>query len=83
MGLFNRNNRSASEIAHERLKLVLIQDRLSLSSKEFEMLKEDIINVLSKYFGIDTSDIRINLERVNDKNVFEAVVPVISHKKEK
>jgi cell division topological specificity factor len=83
MGLFNRNNRSASEIAQERLKLVLIQDRLSLSSKEFEMLKEDIINVLSKYFGIDTNDIRINLERVNDKNVFEAVVPVISHKKEK
>jgi len=83
MGVFNRNNRSASEIAQERLKLVLIQDRLSLSSKEFEMLKEDIINVLSKYFGIDTSDIKINLERVNDKNVFEAVVPVISHKKEK
>jgi cell division topological specificity factor len=83
MGLFNRNSRSASEIAQERLKLVLIQDRLSLSSKEFEMLKEDIINVLSKYFGIDTNDIRINIERVNDKNVFEAVVPVISHKKEK
>jgi len=83
MGLFNRNNRSASEIAQERLKLVLIQDRLSLSSKEFEMLKEDIINVLSKYFGIDTNDIKINLERVNNKNVFEAVVPVILHKNEK
>jgi cell division topological specificity factor len=82
MNLF-REKRSASQIAEERLRLVLIQDRLSLSSKEFEMLKEDIIKVLSKYFDIEENEIKINLERTKDKNIFEAIVPLISQKKEK
>ncbi|MCI4462647.1 MAG: cell division topological specificity factor MinE [Caldisericum sp.] len=82
MNLF-REKRSASQIAEERLRLVLIQDRLSLSSKEFEMLKEDIIKVLSKYFDIEENEIKINLERTKEKNIFEAIVPLISQKKEK
>jgi cell division topological specificity factor len=82
MNLF-REKRSASQIAEERLRLVLIQDRLSLSSKEFEMLKEDIIRVLSKYFDIEENEIKINLERTKEKNIFEAIVPLISQKKEK
>jgi len=82
MNLF-REKKSASQIAEERLRLVLIQDRLSLSSKEFEMLKEDIIKVLSKYFDIEENEIKINLERTKEKNIFEAIVPLISQKKEK
>ena len=82
MNLF-REKRSASQIAEERLRLVLIQDRLSLSSKEFEMLKEDVIKVLSKYFDIEENEIKINLERTKEKNIFEAIVPLISQKKEK
>lgn len=82
MNLF-KEKRSASQIAEERLRLVLIQDRLSLSSKEFQMLKEDIIKVLSKYFDIEENEIKINLERTKEKNIFEAIVPLISHKKEK
>lgn len=82
MNLF-KEKKSASQIAEERLRLVLIQDRLSLSSKEFEMLKEDIIKVLSKYFDIEENEIKINLERTKEKNIFEAIVPLISQKKEK
>jgi len=82
MNLF-REKKSASQIAEERLRLVLIQDRLSLSSKEFEMLKEDIIKVLSKYFDIEENEIKINLERTKEKNIFEAIVPLISQRKEK
>jgi Septum formation topological specificity factor len=70
MNLF-REKRSASQIAEERLRLVLIQDRLSLSSKEFEMLKEDIIKVLSKYFDIEENEIKINLERTKEKNILK------------
>jgi cell division topological specificity factor len=82
MNLF-KEKKSTSQIAEERLRLVLIQDRLSLSSKEFEMLKEDIIKVLSKYFDIEENEIKINLERTKEKNIFEAIVPLISQKKEK
>jgi cell division topological specificity factor MinE len=82
MNLF-KEKKSTSQIAEERLRFVLIQDRLSLSSKEFEMLKEDIIKVLSKYFDIEENEIKINLERTKEKNIFEAIVPLISQKKEK
>ncbi|MGB9832705.1 MAG: cell division topological specificity factor MinE [Caldisericum exile] len=82
MSLF-KGEKSASEIAQDRLKFILIQDRLSLSSKEFEMLKEDIIKVLSKYFDIEENEIKINLERTKEKNIFEAIVPLIKVKKEK
>lgn len=82
MNLF-REKKDASKIAEERLKLILIQDRLSLSSKEFEMLKEDIIKVISKYFDIEENEIKINLERTKEKNIFEAIVPLISTRKEK
>ncbi|BAL81070.1 cell division topological specificity factor MinE [Caldisericum exile] len=82
MNIF-KGGKNASDIAQERLKLILIQDRLSLSSKEFEMLKEDIIKVLSKYFDIEENGIKINLERTKEKSIFEAIVPLIQTKKEK
>lgn len=82
MNLFG-GRQAASKIAEERLKLILIQDRLLISPKEFESLKEEILKVLSKYFKIEESEIQINIERTKEKNIFEAIVPVVSVKKEK
>ncbi len=85
MGIFdfNKGKKDASIIAEERLKLILIQDRLSLSSREFENLKQELINTLSKYFDIEKEAISIKVEKTKEKQVFEAIVPVVSVKKEK
>jgi len=82
MGLFG-GRKDASKVAEERLRLILIQDRLMLSSKEFENLKQDLINILTKYFDIEKDSIKINLERSKEQSIFEAIVPVVSVKKEK
>ena len=49
------------DIARERLKLVLIHDRSNCSSQMLEMLKLDIISVISNYMEIDETDMDIQL----------------------
>jgi cell division topological specificity factor len=80
---FFGQRKEASKIAEERLKLILIQDRLFISSEEFESLKEDIMQVLSKYFDIEKDSIQINIERNKEKSIFEEKVPVIPVKRAK
>jgi cell division topological specificity factor len=62
MALFRKRNTS-SNVARERLKLVLIHDRAgtSPSSDILESMRKDILCVISKYFDIeeDLSDIEI------------------------
>jgi cell division topological specificity factor len=73
--------KGASIIAEERLKLILVQDRSLLSPQQFEQMKEDFIDILSKYFEINKSEINLSIDRENRKTILEAVVPVISVKK--
>ena len=62
---FGKKNLSinSSNVAKERLKLVLIHDRAgtSPSSDILEMLKRDIVGVISKYFEVsdDNFDVEI------------------------
>ena len=46
--------RSSGTMAKDRLKLVLVSDRASCSPETMEMIKNDIIEVISKYMEIDT-----------------------------
>ena len=54
MGLLDFFNRkSSSEVAKDRLKLLLVSDRVNCSPEVMEMIKNDIIEVISKYMDID------------------------------
>ena len=55
---------NAKDIAYNRLKLVLTQDRMKLDSVSAEKLKSDLINVLTKYMDLkeDTYDISFSGE---------------------
>ena len=50
---------STKNIAKERLKLVLIHDRVNCSTQVLEMLKTDIIRVISNYMEIDEEELDI------------------------
>ena len=49
--IFRRNSK---DVAKDRLKLLLISDRTDCSAEMLEMIKNDIIQVISKYMEIDT-----------------------------
>ncbi|NLL69786.1 MAG: cell division topological specificity factor MinE [Epulopiscium sp.] len=78
MDLFNILGRkqTSSSVAKDRLKLLLIHDRANCSSEILEMLKSDIIQVISNYMEIDKEglDIQISQTRSEDSN---GVVPVL------
>ena len=58
----------SSNVAKERLKLVLIHDRsgTSPSSNIMEMLRKDIIGVISKYFEVDEADFDVEIRNTNE-----------------
>ncbi len=49
--------------AKERLQLVLMQDRASVSPDFFEMMKKEIIEVIKKYIDIDEETLEVQLTR--------------------
>lgn len=61
--LFKKQDKSKN-VAKERLKLVLVHDRADLSPRFLEMIKGDIIRVITEYAEIDREGIDIKLTRM-------------------
>jgi len=57
---FNKKEKSKN-IAKDRLKLVLVHDRANCSVNFLEMLKNDIIKVISTYMEIDEEGLDIQI----------------------
>ena len=60
-GFFKKKEPASGSVAKDRLKLVLVHDRVNCSSQVLEMLKGDIIKVISNYMEIDEEPIRYKL----------------------
>ncbi|NLK88407.1 MAG: cell division topological specificity factor MinE, partial [Clostridiaceae bacterium] len=50
--IFGRSKNS-KDVAKDRLKLVLIHDRANVSPQFLEMLKSEIIKVITNYMDVD------------------------------
>ena len=61
--LFGRKNKSSS-VAKDRLKLVLIHDRMNCSTELLEMMRADILEVISRYVDIDTEELNIEISNM-------------------
>ena len=65
MDLFKR--KSSGDIAKDRLKLVLVSDRAHCSPDVMEMIKNDIIQVISKYMEIDAEGLDIQITQTESE----------------
>ena len=70
-----RSERSG-KVAKRRLQMVLIQDRANVSPEIMERIRDEIIQVISKYMVIDKADMEISLENVDDTVALVANIPV-------
>ena len=62
--------KSSSDVAKDRLKLVLVSDRANCSPEIMEMIKNDIIQVISKYMIIDAEGLDIQITQLEtDANI--------------
>lgn len=60
---FGKSDNKSKNVAKERLKLVLIHDRANVSPRFLEMIKGDIIKVISDYMEIDEEGLEIKLTK--------------------
>ena len=63
------NRKKSSQVAKDRLKLVLIYDRAGTTSNDdmINMIKKDIMAVISKYVEIDESEFEIDFKNVQNQ----------------
>jgi cell division topological specificity factor len=76
MGRFFKDDASSKDMAVERLRLVLVSDRAGVSPGLMEALKEDLIQVISKYMDIDEEAMEVNLSSSELSAALTASIPV-------
>ena len=65
MDLFKK--KSSGDIAKDRLKLLLVSDRANCSPEIMEKIKNDIIQVISKYMEIDAEGLDIQISQTESE----------------
>ena len=68
MGLIDLfRKKSSGDVAKDRLKLLLVSDRANCSPDVMEMIKNDIIQVISKYMEIDAEGLDIQITQTESE----------------
>ncbi len=75
----------SGRLAKDRLKILLISDRLSCSPEMMDMIKADIAKVISKYMKIDAKSMEIQIMkedggRLPKSPVLYANIPILDMK---
>jgi cell division topological specificity factor len=73
--VLGRDKKSADQ-AKERLKLVLIHDRTDLTPGTMDLLKDELIGVISRYVQIDIHGVRIEMEQEGRVQRLVADIPL-------
>ncbi len=79
--IFGRESVTSKDIARERLRLVLVHDRASVSPDFLNSLKEDLIRVIRDYMDIDEEGLQVNLENQDNSVALIANIPVRGFKR--
>lgn len=74
--LIGRGERRSSEVAKQRLQLVLVHDRANISPGLLAMIKDEIINVISRHVEIDRSGVQINFSQQGRESRLVADIPL-------
>lgn len=73
--MFRRKPRS-SQAAAQRLRLVLTHDRANISPGMLEMLKDEIISVISKHLEIEVDKVQVNFTEDQRETRLIADIPL-------
>jgi cell division topological specificity factor len=69
---------TSSQTAKKRLKFAIVYDNLEVSDEVLEHLKHDIIEVISRYFEIDTKAISLDIDRSDDSSSLVLNTPILA-----
>lgn len=76
--LVGRGKPSSREVAKQRLQLVLVHDRANISPALLATIKDEIINVISRYIRIDHNGVEVNFTQQGRESRLVADIPLDS-----
>ena len=84
IGFFRQTEQEANakDIACNRLRVVLMQDRTNLTPELMERMRKELVELLSKYVEMDKEALELNLEQDGDQMALMLSIPVIRAKDE-
>jgi cell division topological specificity factor len=77
----DRDKGGSKQEAKERLRLVLVHDRVSACPQLLEALKEDLIRVIREYIEIDEESLDVSFDTIENTVALVANIPVLKIKK--
>lgn len=84
LSIFNSSKEEidpTKNLAVNRLKTVLMQDRAGFSERAVQMLKEELILTVSKYMEIDTENFELQIDATDEgKTILNLSIPVVKAK---
>ncbi len=80
MGVFEfmvgRKKPTPGELAKERLKVVLVHDRLKVNPEVLEMIRAEVLSVISKRLEVDEQQMQVLLTREGGADKLQTDVPI-------
>ncbi len=73
--LFNSDDNS-KDLAKERLRLILVHDRIGVSPEIIGEMKEEIIEVIAKHLEIEEQELEMDLSREDNSMALVANIPI-------
>jgi len=73
--LFGKKETS-SNVAKQRLQMVLIHDRSDISPGVIEQIKDEIIEVIARRLSVDSDNVVINLTQTSNESRLVAEIPL-------
>lgn len=64
------------QTAKNRLQMVLVQDRSGLTNEEMDLFKKDLLEVIAKYFHIESAALQVEWEREKNETALVINTPV-------
>ena len=81
--LFGSSQPPSSQVAKERLQLVLVHDRTQISPQLLQVLKDEIIAVISKHVAIERDGVDITFTQSRRESRLQADIPLKSRARQR
>ena len=87
LGFFRQSEKkdegeSAKDVACNRLKFVLMQDRTNLSPELMDRMRKELVELLSKYVEMDKEALELGFEQEGTQVALMLSIPVVRAKEE-
>lgn len=76
------NQQNAKEVARNRLRVVLMQDRTNLTPELLQRMRKELVELLSKYVEMDKEALELNFDQEGDQMALMLSIPVLRAKDE-